>query len=67
MVAAFNSASGSKEARESLSEANKGYRECTEASNGCGSVRCFYHNMIVCVNYRLIQNQRKNTSKKQKT
>lgn len=32
MVAAFNSASGSKEARESLSEANKGYRECTEAS-----------------------------------
>ncbi|XP_014267499.3 rho family-interacting cell polarization regulator 1 isoform X3 [Maylandia zebra] len=30
MVAAFNSASGSKEARESLSEANKGYRECTE-------------------------------------
>lgn len=49
MVAAFNSASGSKEARESLSEANKGYRECTEASNGCGSVRCFYHNMIVCV------------------
>lgn len=49
MVAAFNSASGSKEARESLSEANKGYRECTEASNGCGSVRCFYHNIIVCV------------------
>ncbi|XP_072320619.1 rho family-interacting cell polarization regulator 2-like isoform X3 [Eucyclogobius newberryi] len=30
MVAAFNLASGSKEARESLSEANKGYRECTE-------------------------------------
>lgn len=30
MVAAFNSATGSKEARESLSEANKGYRECTE-------------------------------------
>lgn len=33
MVAAFNSATGSKEARESLSEANKGYRECTEASD----------------------------------
>ncbi|KAK7913073.1 hypothetical protein WMY93_013284 [Mugilogobius chulae] len=30
MVAAFNLASGSKEARESLSEANKGFRECTE-------------------------------------
>ncbi|XP_056268684.1 rho family-interacting cell polarization regulator 2-like [Pseudoliparis swirei] len=30
MVAAFNCATGSKEARESLSEANKGYRECTE-------------------------------------
>lgn len=30
MVAAFNLASGSKEARESLCEANKGYRECTE-------------------------------------
>lgn len=30
MVAAFNSASGSKEARESLSEANRGYREYTE-------------------------------------
>ncbi|KAL6113141.1 uncharacterized protein ACO6RY_11485 [Pungitius sinensis] len=30
MVAAFNTATGSKEARESLSEANKGYRECTE-------------------------------------
>ncbi|XP_047436171.1 rho family-interacting cell polarization regulator 1-like isoform X2 [Mugil cephalus] len=30
MVAAFNSATGSKEARESLNEANKGYRECTE-------------------------------------
>ncbi|KAJ3594260.1 hypothetical protein NHX12_006591 [Muraenolepis orangiensis] len=30
MVAAFNSATGSKEARESLSEANKGFRECTE-------------------------------------
>lgn len=30
MVAAFNSATGSKEARESLSEANRGYREYTE-------------------------------------
>ncbi|XP_034045583.1 rho family-interacting cell polarization regulator 1-like isoform X2 [Thalassophryne amazonica] len=30
MVAAFNSGTGSREARESLSEANKGYRECTE-------------------------------------
>ncbi|XP_008403631.1 protein FAM65A-like isoform X2 [Poecilia reticulata] len=30
MVAAFNLATGSKEARESLSEANKGYREYTE-------------------------------------
>ncbi|XP_043994097.1 rho family-interacting cell polarization regulator 1-like [Gambusia affinis] len=30
MVAAFNSATGSKEARESLNEANKGYREYTE-------------------------------------
>lgn len=30
MVAAFNLTSGSKEARESLCEANKGYRECTE-------------------------------------
>ncbi|KAK1890671.1 Rho family-interacting cell polarization regulator 1 [Dissostichus eleginoides] len=30
MVAAFNVAVGSREARESLSEANKGYRECTE-------------------------------------
>ncbi|KAK5873928.1 hypothetical protein PBY51_018924 [Eleginops maclovinus] len=30
MVAAFNVATGSREARESLSEANKGYRECTE-------------------------------------
>ncbi|CAL8243241.1 unnamed protein product [Lota lota] len=30
MVAAFNSATGSREARESLSEANKGFRECTE-------------------------------------
>lgn len=33
MVAAFNSATGSREARESLSEANKGFRECTEASD----------------------------------
>ena len=33
MVAAFNSATGSREARESLSEANKGYRECTEVSD----------------------------------
>lgn len=33
MVAAFNSATGSREARESLSEANKGYREYTEASD----------------------------------
>ena len=33
MVAAFNSATGSKEARESLSEANKGYRECTEVGD----------------------------------
>lgn len=32
MVAAFNSAAGSKEARESQNEANRGYRECTEAS-----------------------------------
>lgn len=32
MVAAFNSTTGSREARESLSEANKGYRECTEVS-----------------------------------
>lgn len=32
MVAAFNSATGSREARESLSEANKGYKECTEVS-----------------------------------
>ncbi|XP_008335162.1 rho family-interacting cell polarization regulator 1-like [Cynoglossus semilaevis] len=30
MVAAFNSATGSREARESLSEANKGFKECTE-------------------------------------
>ncbi|KAJ0002121.1 hypothetical protein NQD34_001917 [Periophthalmus magnuspinnatus] len=30
MVAAFNLASGSREARESLSEANKGYKECTK-------------------------------------
>ncbi|KAJ7986164.1 hypothetical protein DPEC_G00347940 [Dallia pectoralis] len=30
MVTAFNAASGSKEARESLSEANRGYREYTE-------------------------------------
>ncbi|XP_019747551.1 protein FAM65A-like [Hippocampus comes] len=30
MVAAFNSATGSKEARESLSEASRGFRECTE-------------------------------------
>ncbi|XP_061521392.1 rho family-interacting cell polarization regulator 1 isoform X2 [Phycodurus eques] len=30
MVAAFNSATGSREARESLSEANRGFRECTE-------------------------------------
>ena len=30
MVAAFNSASNSKEARESLSEATRGYREYTE-------------------------------------
>ncbi|XP_004067380.1 rho family-interacting cell polarization regulator 1 isoform X2 [Oryzias latipes] len=30
MVAAFNSAAGSKEARESQNEANRGYRECTE-------------------------------------
>lgn len=30
MVAAFNSATGSKEARESLNEANRGYREYTE-------------------------------------
>lgn len=34
MVAAFNSATGSREARESLSEANKGYKECTEVSVG---------------------------------
>lgn len=34
MVAAFNSATGSREARESLSEANKGYKECTEVSDG---------------------------------
>lgn len=32
MVAAFNSATGSKEARESLSEASRGFRECTEVS-----------------------------------
>lgn len=32
MVAAFNSATGSREARESLSEANKGYKECTEVN-----------------------------------
>lgn len=32
MVAAFNSTTGSREARESLSEANKGFRECTEVS-----------------------------------
>lgn len=37
MVAAFNSATGSREARESLSEANKGYRECTEVSVLCVS------------------------------
>ena len=37
MVAAFNVAVGSREARESLSEANKGYRECTEVSG------CFFH------------------------
>ncbi|XP_071237357.1 rho family-interacting cell polarization regulator 1-like isoform X2 [Salvelinus alpinus] len=30
MVAAFNTATGSKEARESLNEANRGYREYTE-------------------------------------
>uniref|UniRef100_A0A8C7R096 FAM65 N-terminal domain-containing protein n=1 Tax=Oncorhynchus mykiss TaxID=8022 RepID=A0A8C7R096_ONCMY len=30
MVTAFNSATGSKEARESLNEANRGYREYTE-------------------------------------
>lgn len=41
MVAAFNSASGSKEARESLSEANKGYRECTEVSNRCPPIHSF--------------------------
>lgn len=35
MVAAFNSATGSREARESLSEANKGYKECTEVNDGC--------------------------------
>lgn len=34
MVAAFNSATGSREARESLSEANKGYKECTEVNDG---------------------------------
>lgn len=34
MVAAFNSATGSREARESLSEANKGYKECTEVNGG---------------------------------
>lgn len=34
MVAAFNSATGSREARESLSEANKGYKECTEVNYG---------------------------------
>lgn len=34
MVAAFNSATGSREARESLSEANKGYKECTEVNHG---------------------------------
>lgn len=33
MVAAFNSATGSREARESLSEANKGYKECTEVND----------------------------------
>lgn len=40
MVAAFNSTTGSREARESLSEANKGYRECTEVRASwrpCGS------------------------------
>lgn len=40
MVAAFNCATGSKEARESLSEANKGYRECTEASDRHGDTAC---------------------------
>lgn len=34
MVAAFNSATGSREARESLSEANKGFKECTEVREG---------------------------------
>lgn len=60
MVAAFNSAAGSKEARESQNEANKGYRECTEASwlkhiRG-GSSLCFLSGqiMIVCV-FFLIQ------------
>lgn len=37
MVAAFNSATGSREARESLSEANKGYKECTEVNDGRGA------------------------------
>lgn len=58
MVAAFNTATGSKEARESLSEANKGYRECTEASDGRQCVCMFQqihrnrcetmHCMILC-------------------
>lgn len=40
MVAAFNSATGSREARESLSEANKGYKECTEVNDGCAAKAC---------------------------
>lgn len=46
MVAAFNSATGSREARESLSEANKGYKECTEVNDGCEAKArdaCYLH------------------------
>lgn len=45
MVAAFNSATGSREARESLSEANKGYKECTEV-NDEPEVKCMTHAML---------------------
>lgn len=45
MVAAFNSATGSREARESLSEANKGYKECTEVNDG-PEVKCMTHALL---------------------
>lgn len=40
MVKAYTASPGSREARESLSEANKGFKEYTEVSDIQVSIRC---------------------------